>query len=258
MYKQMVTPINLWRRDRVSGSQVTRILFLLLSWAARYLSDHSMPQGRSSSGPRGLLIPWGKQQHEVTSSADYSWHRLPGTMAWTLCVSPAGLTLSLWWVSWLPWDYSPPASCCNSCWWPITSKMKGTALSFTETMVPLQAASLRKSFPCLVQLFTWIKCPRHSAGQYRIPADIQPKSWVFWPADIHHQECSHWPSQYPMCTGIYQVSQPLPPPLMSVLPSRPCRHLLHAHIIQNARGAACLQRNQAQPCLQCLLLVPGL
>lgn len=144
------------------------------------------------------------------------------------------------WDCWLPWEYSSLTSCCNSCWLAITSKMKGTALPFTKATLLIQAACLRKGFPCLVQLFRWAKCPRHSFGQYKTPADIQPKSWIFWPTDICLQECSHWPSQHPMCAGIYWVSQPLPPPLVSVLPSRPCRHLLHAPILQNARGAAWL------------------
>lgn len=40
-----------------------------------------------------------------------------------------------------------------------------------------------------------------------------------------------------MSTEIYQVSQPLRPPLMSVLPSHPCRQLLHAHVLQSDREA---------------------
>lgn len=104
-------------------------------------------------------------------------------------------------------------------------------------MLLLQAVCPRKGFPGLAPLFRWAECPWHSPRWYKTPADIQPESWIFWPADTRLQRHSHWPSEHPTCTGICWVSWPLPPPLMAVLPAPPCRQLSHAHVLQSGRGA---------------------
>lgn len=173
-------------------------------------------------GWRGILIPWGKWQCEESAPADPSWHRLLGAAMNPKCEPPgAGCC-----------GQTKPCSVSSThlCPWQLRCEEWPNA-SLQQCSCSKLPAWGRLSQPCPTYLSGPSALDTYWGDTKHLQAS-HPRPGFF---GIHLQECSHWPWQHPKCTGVYNMPQPLPPPLTSVLPLCPHIQLLHAHVPKSDR-----------------------